>query len=192
MLKEVDAEYGLEFNSSRVLLLVSGWLMAVSAFFPHIGRSLIPNKLNRIHQHKHPPTTTKQSPPLDKNLTELYNVYKNSLLRYSNLSNKKQRIIETSIKKVNKYNKSNHTNYSIEMVLEEDDSEEMVRMQEDVLELLDGQIGGMKHRAYWWVWLNQRVVKNEVTMLEELYEEIPYADIEIESSIEVDADYMNK
>jgi O-glycosyl hydrolase len=119
-------------------------------------------------------------------------VYKNSLLRYSNLSNKKQRIIETSIKKVNKYNKSNHNNYSIEMVLEEDDSEEMVRMQEDVLELLDGQIGGMKHRAYWWVWLNQRVVKNEVTMLEELYEEIPYADIEIESSIEVDADYMNK
>ena len=43
LLLELDdgLQYGLNFESSRVLIMIVGWIMAVSDYFGHIGTYII-------------------------------------------------------------------------------------------------------------------------------------------------------
>ena len=105
MLMELEGgkEKGLNFESSMVMLMVIGWVMAVSDYFGHVGEYVVrrsmkkhkskqQNSLNPTNNHNNS-TTQSSKPPLPSDLTSLCKAIRVTLSNINNLKHKKLNLL---------------------------------------------------------------------------------------------------
>ena len=105
MLMELEGgkEKGLNFESSRLMLMVIGWVMAVSDYFGHVGEYVVKRSMKKIRNKKqntfnttnnNDNTTTQSSkPPLPSDITSLCKAIRVTLSNLNNLKHKKLNLL---------------------------------------------------------------------------------------------------